>query len=236
MPKRIKDITFEPKAGNPINALVMMFDLSGFSRFFSQPDVQQYVPKYLNKIFNCVSININGGNDWWGESPGYLSSLKPPIHQKFLGDGALYLWNLNDFGQTNVVILANRLWNLKNGFEKVSGACSEEVPVIDLPEKIRFGLSAGSVYKLTYTNSIQTEYIGYPINLASRLQGYCRDLGFIASARLNLPPKKLSENGYIKVIAKNLKGFPKEIVIVDGTEYEELDNETREQLFERIKI
>lgn len=234
MPRRIKDITFEPRAGNPINALVLIFDLGGFSRFFSQPDVQQYVPKYLNKIFNCVTIVIHGGTNWWAEKPIRLGPLQSPIHQKFLGDGALYIWNLNEFSPSNVVALANRLWNLKTAFVKVLGTCSEEVPVVDLPDKIRFGLSAGSVYKLTYLDSTQTEYIGYPINLASRLQGYCRDLGFIASARLNLPPKDLSDNGYIKVIAKNLKGFPKEIVIVDGNEYRRLDEITREQLFDSI--
>lgn len=187
MPKKIKDITFKPEAGNPINALVLIFDLGGFSKFFSQPDVHLYVPKYLNRIFNCMSINIYGGMPWWNPTPTKISSYQPPIHQKFLGDGGLYIWDLNAFGQNSVVSLANRLWNLKTNFKKVINACSEEVPVIELPDKIRFGLSAGSVYKLTYLNSTRTEYIGYPINLASRLQGYCRDLGFIASARLNLP-------------------------------------------------
>jgi hypothetical protein len=169
------------------------------------------------------------------DEPGQLTPLQPPIHQKFLGDGALYIWNLNDLGPTKVVNLANRLWNLKSKFKNVLSACSDEVPVVDLPDKIRFGLSAGSVYKLTYLSSNQTEYIGYPINLASRLQGYCRDLGFIASARLNLPEKTLTDNGYIRVIAKDLKGFPREIVIVDGAEYKKLDDTIREQLFENIQ-
>jgi class 3 adenylate cyclase len=214
---------------------VLIFDLGGFSRFFAQPDVQQYVPKYLNKIFKCMSIIIYGGPQWWMDDKKVTGPFLPPIHQKFLGDGALYIWSINNNAdQKRVLYLANRLWNLKNNFIKIVNECSDEVPVVDLPDKIRFGLSAGSVYKLTYLKSRKAEYIGYPINLASRLQGYCRDLGFIASGRINLPEKMLSDNGYIKVIAKNLKGFPKEIVIVDESEYEILDEPTRDQLFESI--
>lgn len=134
----------------------------------------------------------------------------------------------------DIMYFVNRLWNLKNKFSNVLEHCKDEVPVVDLPNRIRFGLSAGSVYKLTYANSTQTEYIGYPINLASRLQGYCRDLGFIASARINMKEKTLSEHGYLKVIAKNLRGFPKEIVIVDKNEYDGLDPKIKEELFEEL--
>lgn len=236
MAEPIKDMNFESEAGNPINALVLIFDLSGFSKFFSQPDVHLYVPKYLNKIFNCMSIIINGGNAYWDANTSkYYSAFPEPIHQKFLGDGALYIWNLNNFKSKDIIFLANRLWILKNGFKVVKNSCSDDVPVIDIPDRIRFGVSAGSVYKLTYNGSEETEYIGYPINLASRLQSYCRDLGFIASARIKLPQKTLSEYGYIKVVAKNIKGFPKEIVIVDDSEYQELDNDLRDQLFDKIQ-
>ena len=231
---------FKSEASPPTQALVLIFDLGGFSKFFAQPDVHQYVPKYLNRIFNCIDICINGGNQYWVEGNRDESPFMPPVHQKFLGDGGLYIWTfkkgLKEYEKQDILILVNRLWNLKHYFETIIQYCSDDVPVIDLPNKIRFGLSAGSVHKLTYTNSTLTEYIGYPINLASRLQSYCRDLGFIASGRINLKEKELSENNYIKVVAKNLKGFPKEIVLVDAQEYEDLDSNIKDELFEQLDL
>src|SRR5207249_2003782 len=100
------------------------------------------------------------------------------------------------------------------------------------PRRIRFGVAAGSVYKLTYEDGSGTEYIGYAINLASRLQKYCRELGFIGSARVDLPRKFLKECSYIRVVAKDLKGFPREIVLVDEREFGALDEARKTMLFE----
>jgi len=234
-------IKFRPQASPATQALILTFDLEGFSRFFSQPDVHHYVPIFLNRVFDAVSIVINGGKDYWTPDSGLLKPfLMPPVHQKFLGDGALYIWTfkkgLVEFKKNtgDIASFINMIWNLKTFFKNIIKACSDDVPVVDLPQRIRFGVTAGSVYKLTYSKSHDTEYIGYCINLASRLQSYCRELGFIASARIDLPEKTLKKHGYQKVIAKNLKGFPKEIVIVDKKEFNELSEEIKEELFDII--
>jgi hypothetical protein len=152
----------------------------------------------------------------------------------------LYIWTFKKGlkevkeRQWDITTLVNEIWNLKTFFKNLVDACADDVPVADLPRKIRFGITAGSVYKLTYENSNRNEYIGYCINLASRLQSYCRDIGFIASARVELPQKILKEYGYIKVLAKNLKGFPSEIVIVDKKEYDHLEPKLRKDLFDNI--
>ena len=233
-----RDFKFEPRASRGSQALVLIFDLEGFSRFFSQPDVHNYVTNFLNSVFDSMSIIMNGGNDWWAEKKD-MGPFKNPIHQKFLGDGALYIWkhgnNNNGLTDKDVMYLANRIWNLKSHFNEIVKNCADrDVPVVDLPRKIRFGLAAGSVYKVTYINSRQVEYIGYPINLASRLQSYCRELGFIASARVGLPEKILKQHKYIKVVAKDLKGFTPEIVIVDKKEYNALDETIKTQLFDEL--
>lgn len=153
----------------------------------------------------------------------------------------MYIWTfkkgLREFkdNESRNTTFVNMLWNLKKYFGNVVKACSDDVPVVDLPQRIRFGITAGSVYKLTYSKSHATEYIGYCINLASRLQSYCRELGFIASARIDLPEKKLKKHGYQKVIAIDLKGFPREIVIVDKDEFKELSEEIKKDLFDIIK-
>lgn len=146
----------------------------------------------------------------------------------------LYIWKYSDFEKKDITQLLNRLWNLKINFDNVNSKSSEDVPVVDIPQRIRFGISAGSVYKLTYTASKKEEFIGYSINLASRLQNYCGELGFIASARLNAPHKTLSDAKYKRVIATKIKGFPREIVIVDEGEYNSLNGEIKSELFAEL--
>lgn len=234
-------LIFKDQTGMAREAFVLVFDLEGFSNFFSQPDVQEYVSRYLNRIFDAVSINIYGGKHYWGKDDEQNKILTPflaPSHVKFLGDGALYIWTFNrgdrDKYKNEILYFINRCWNLKNDFLKIVDLCSEDVPVADLPRRIRFGFASGSVNKLTYRYFDRTEYIGYCINLASRLQSYCRELGFIASARIRLSNKIIKEHRYHKVWAKKLSGFPKEVVIVDKEEYERLSAKTKKELFEEI--
>ena len=226
---------FETTASYPEQALVLMFDLEEFSKFFSQPDVHTYVPKYINHILECMNIIITGGKAYWDKTDNKdLENYNPmpnPIHTKYLGDGMLYIWRYNDFSSKQLIAFINRLWNLKVFFNDVLEKCSEDVPVVDIPKKIRFGISAGSVYKLTYQNSNKEEYIGYSINLASRLQNYCKELGFIFSGRVNPPKKDIDKNDYLKVVTTKMRGLPNEIVYVDKAEFEKLSPEIKEELF-----
>ncbi len=226
---------FKPTASVPEHGIALMFDLAGFSQFFAQPDVNLYVPKYLNHIIDAMSIIIHGGQNKWLEGEKKYEPLPEPIHWKFLGDGLLVLWKYNDFKKEQLGLLMNRCWNLMVNFEELNLIANEDVPVMDIPQKIRFGISAGTIYKLTYEYSKSEEYIGYCINLASRLQSYSRELGFIVSGRLNPLKKDLEKNQYLKVVAKNIKGFPNEIVIVDKESYDHLDQEMRNELFDEIE-
>ena len=152
-----------------------------------------------------------------------------------MGDGALYvvlpLAGESDFKTTTLSALCNRLWNLKKYFGIVVKKSLEHVHIVQLPRRIRFGLSHGSVYELKKPKTIAREYIGFCINLASRLQSYCRDLGFIASARLMIPDSDLKKHNYMKIIATQLKGFENELVVVDANEYKNLSEEIRDNFF-----
>jgi class 3 adenylate cyclase len=234
-PKRFDG--FKTHAGRATNGLAMIFDLEGFSKFFNQPDVHEYVPTYLNLVIDAVERCIFGGPTVWtteGDDVKPLGIL--PIHRKFLGDGMLYVWSFSGLPPEEctmaIVSLCNRLWNLKRHFSKVNAHCTERVPVADLPSRIRFGIGRGTIMELTRDSASEREYIGFCINLASRLQEYCRALGFIASARVSLPDEVLKTHGYRKVIATQLKGFPKEIVVVDSIEFQRLEQATRSLLFE----
>ena len=244
MARSLRVPTFVQHAGPPRHAVAMLFDLEGFSKFFNQPDVQRYVPKYLNHTFGAVAAVLRGGSKlYWlpdnvGRDQDALVARKP-VYEKFLGDGALYLWVLGD-EETDFPLpfrsqLLDRLWQLKAFFGKVVARCTRDVPVYDLPSRIRFGLAGGTVYELTDTKAGASEYVGVCINLASRLQKYCPDLGFIASARMELPLSALERGNWKKVVAKGLRGFPKEIVIVDTDEYEGLDENVKEDLFMNLE-
>lgn len=229
---------FASHAKAPQNAIALIFDLEGFSRFFNQPDISDYLPAFLNAIFGAVETCITGGSTYWEEDEE-LPALKLRVAQrKFMGDGALYILLPPEgeslFDTPTITKLCNRLWNLKNDFDKVIKKCADDVPVFDLPPRIRFGIARGSVFELPSSNGENSEYVGFCINLASRLQKYCPSLGFIASARLRIAMASLSKNGYTRVVAKTIKGFPKEIVFIDKLELDGLSKEEKEELFELI--
>lgn len=230
--------SFDSTASRPKHAFALVYDLEGFSRFFNQPDVHEYVPKFLNRVSEAVRRVIFGGDAYWTDYGNKLQPLSlQPTHEKFLGDGALYLWTEGPANKINPVFvgqLCNRLWDLKSTFGEIVQRATETSPVVDLPQRIRFGLARGTVYELRRKGSRQKEYIGFCINLASRLQKYCPDLGFIASARIRLPEATREKSGYTRVVAKQIKGFPKEIVIVDQAEYEGLDAAVRDEYFEPL--
>jgi class 3 adenylate cyclase len=233
-----KSWLFAPKASRAHNGLAMVFDLQGFSDFFNQADVHEYISVYLNHVFWAVAICIQGGQAYWsGSSDAYRPLNLPRPALKFMGDGALLVWNeseaAGEFDRAEFMFLANRLWTLKSNFAAVNTACLDKVPVADLPPRIRFGLARGSIYEL-HSAGGRVEHVGFCINLASRLQTYCRELGFIASARIGLQGDALHEHGYCKVIAKCIPGFPKEVVIVDRRELEQLDATVRSHLFDDI--
>ena len=143
-----RTIQFEATASRPKKGLVVIYDLEGFSQFFNQPDVQDYVPKFLNRVNDAIGRIIYGGAQYW-----LPSELKPtvtrsaltalPAHEKFLGDGAMFIW-LDQGGSTIstqfVVELCNHLYNLQSSFEEVVKAAYDEMPVFDLPKPIRIGI------------------------------------------------------------------------------------------------
>lgn len=65
MRKHICTFKFSDKASYPKNALALMYDLEGFSRFFNQPDVQNYVPAFLNHVSEAMSVVLFSGNAYW---------------------------------------------------------------------------------------------------------------------------------------------------------------------------
>ncbi|MBN7799506.1 hypothetical protein J0A67_01470 [Algoriphagus aestuariicola] len=226
-------------AERPTIGLALVFDISGFTNFFNKPDIHYYVTDYINQIINCVETNIFGGLDFWSnEEEDEIDALDAkPILRKFLGDGMLYVWEDNDEGILSVpdikIDLINRLWNIQLKFDKINKRLNETIPIGDLPNSIKFGIAQGTIFKLTEVNGT-IDCIGPCINLASRLVKYSHEINFIASARLNLPKQKLEENGYFRIIAKELRSFENEIVIIDKNDYENVNLADKKRLFREL--
>lgn len=232
--------SFTGKASYPRNAVALLYDLEGFSRFFSQPDVQDYVPAFLNHVSTAIGVNLFGGEAYWVQDNAIIDPLEIEVaHEKFMGDGALYILlppaGAADFPAGTLQHLCNRLWTFKSRFDVVVNRALEMVPVVEVPRKVRFGLSRGSVYELRMQSTAASEYIGFSINLASRLQKYCPELGLIASARLMLSDRDIAKHGFTKVVATQLRGFQDEIVLIDRVEYEALPADIRQRLFKEVQ-
>jgi class 3 adenylate cyclase len=239
-------IRFKYEDNDQKHGFVMVFDLEGFTQFVNQPGVDDYhLTEYLNVVFKSVDVCLLGGTPSWADYDekiwvpfSQVEKYSKPSHVKFMGDGALYLWtrpfNNSDFKLEFILLLMNRLATLREDFENVVRLCSDEIQSFNVPERIRFGFARGTVYELSgqrLAEKSQKEYVGSCINLASRLQNYCPELGFIASARLAIPKSVLDEHGYMVVSAKKIRGFQREKVIVIREEYESLPKKTKTELF-----
>ena len=149
------------RASRAKNGIALIFDLEGFSKFFNQPDVHEYIPEYLNTVIDAVETCIFGGKKPGENKITYDPLPIFPAHKKFLGDGMLYVWtppkDAHTFPTPFITLLANRLWNLKRNFGVLNKACVDTVPVFQLPPRIRFGLARGTVYELSAAGSQERE-------------------------------------------------------------------------------
>jgi len=224
-------------AERPTLGLALVFDISGFTNFFNKPDIHFYMTEYINQVIETVEIIIWGGESYWSKTNQYKPLSGKPIMRKFLGDGMLYVWEDTEKGLITKndfkIALINRLYNLQLNFDKINKRLNETIPIGDLPNSVKFGIAQGTILKLTEENGA-VDCIGPCINLASRLVKYCSEINFISSARLNLPASELEKSGYFKIIAKELRSFENEIVIIDKDDYENVNAADKKRLFKEI--
>ena len=221
-------LRFEPEVTEKVLGIALVFDLQGFSAFFNQPWAKSSTPRYLDLVFSAVTTELFGGRRFWGDKAS-VGHFPHPVHQKFLGDGMLYIWTppsgKDRFSDDFAAELTRRLCGFREQFPLINEACKGPIPyTFTLPERIRFGLAGGLMYELARKDSSEKEYMGFCINLASRLQGYCPGLGLVLSAGLQLPEATMKKLDLIRVVATNIKGFEKEEVLVCRDEYESLSD------------
>ena len=226
-------------SGDFFGGIVVIYDIMGFTRFFNQPDVYNYAPRYLNAIGGVISDLLEAREaDWLSENPyGPHRWDEHLLHRKFMGDGELLVFGTpkGESQTQRIKSLIHGIFCILRGFDTINARIRDEIPVADLPTGLRFSMSRGTIMKLVPDGGDrEPEYIGFPITLASRLQSHCRGIRFIASGKVG--PRKIRPDAseYVTMKTRGLKDFPPELVLLDAASYHALDAAEREALFEEL--
>jgi class 3 adenylate cyclase len=174
-------------------AIVVSFDLGGFSDFCNQPEASFAAPRLAKRVFDFLNETLGDKDDSDG-----LNSIKPgilvvPSFIKFTGDGALMLWLLpknQDFPQKFCNLLVASIRGFQQRVQAALPACEKEWRVHKLPSRLRVGIATGIVYAMRPPHAFTgftapSDYVGYCINLAVRLQNHCPQMGFIVHGHLH---------------------------------------------------
>ena len=219
--------------------MAVIFDLEEFTTFCTKPQIEYRLPLFLNETFggicSCLDPNWAEGDDY-----AFLLDGEAPEHTKFLGDGSLVIWRLPEEVEVQenfIAKLLSRLFIARETFPALAEEFHQKYALADIPRKLRFGIAAGEIIRLRLSKpSGGGEYVGFPINLASRLQSYCRELGFIVSGRIGLSPTSMETLKFKQVVANDMRGIGSEIVYVDELDYETLSSAVRDKHFELVVI
>lgn len=148
-----------------INALSVLFDLEGFTNFCKQIDPQLAVPEYLSDFLKWLFGEIRRQSVNKSYPEGYYMYTDLPLLSKFIGDGVLFLWdieNLSELKIHNIVVLMNNIcvrYRTKF-FKKIV------TKIISPPKILRCGIARGTIYSVGNGN----DFVGPCINMSARLQ------------------------------------------------------------------
>lgn len=139
--------------GKPCEVLAAVIDMRGFSAFCEKPNIESpYTCGLMTSFYHMVRTTF---------------SKYPPELIKFLGDGVIAIW------QTNVEDRQVAINNCIEGSTSLHGKWQiirrSEHFSHGTPAEIAAGISFGLASKLSFGD----DYIGRPINIASRLCSVC---------------------------------------------------------------
>ncbi|MBC2594513.1 adenylate/guanylate cyclase domain-containing protein [Ruficoccus amylovorans] len=141
------------KFGKPCEVLASIIDLRGFSQFCEKPTIESpYTCGLMHSFYQAVRH-------------GYIKY--PPDLLKFLGDGVLALWETTAEDRevaietclSGSLDIHNRWQVVRRSPQFTHGA----------PEEVAVGISFGLASRLPEVG----DYIGRPVNIASRLSSVC---------------------------------------------------------------
>jgi class 3 adenylate cyclase len=209
-----------------VEAVAAVFDLAGFTRFCNQVDPHLAVPRYLGSFLDWLFGEIR--ERLTAESDGVHQKLwaELPFLTKFLGDGALFLWNTRGLSEALICKIVTMLYGIcydyrHEFFPRISMAVDKP------PSVLRCGIARGRVFSV----GDGRDYIGHCINNASRLQKLSL-LTFCFPHRGFNIQECMPENYRRLFVQKSVsvRGIgEKELIWVLKNEFDRLPEKTREQ-------
>jgi class 3 adenylate cyclase len=207
-----------------VEALAVVFDLSGFTNFCSKVDPHLSVPEYLSNFLYWMfdEIRTEFTTKVYRKSKALWSEL--PFLAKFLGDGVLFLWDTSNMTETRICNIVVSLLCIcreyRNTFHR------EIKTVVGSPPKVlRCGIARGRVFSVGNGQ----DYVGSCINIASRLQKWS-DLAFCFSQRgfdIEQDMEEVNRRNFVEKLV-TLRGIGEELVWVLKKEFNNLPEKERE--------
>jgi class 3 adenylate cyclase len=158
----------EVEYGKPCEVLALIIDIRGFTVFCEQPQIESpYICGLMSAFYHMVNRSLQ---------------RFPPDMTKLLGDGVLAIWQTTPADRELAVNVAlEAALSLRNQWKQVQDSphFSHGAPQ---------ALGAGICFGLASHFELVNDYIGRPINIASRLCGACPgDRVYVDRAVPNIP-------------------------------------------------
>lgn len=237
-------IEFDSEASSGQTAIVVSFDLCGFSDFCNRADAHKSIPLLISRLFDEINgyyaTNVLEAFDHFWRfkvTSENADKLREPDFVKYTGDGAIVIWRVPKEAKARsefCTALVYAMKFLQGHLEDKLPEWEREWNVQGLPRKVRFGIALGLVYPLKRKPILPTDdetidYVGYCINLAVRLQDHCPEFQFVVHE--NLYPKI---QAMVPLRAIGMKGTREERVLVFLDDFEMTSQLRWQTKFERV--
>jgi hypothetical protein len=211
-----------------IEALSVIFDLEGFTKFCEQRDPQLVVPEYLSEFLKWLFQKIKDGLKRKEFSEGYQTWADLPFLSKYLGDGVLFLWDTETMSDTSIRNVVAGMLDIWESYKK------DFLPLISKrvtypPAVLRCGIAQGRIYSIGNGE----DFVGPCINLSHRLQKL-QAISFCFS-RAGINPDDFSDSYKKQFVVKkiSIRGIGDgELICVLKDEYQSLDPSDKEKFID----
>lgn len=208
---------------NQVDALSVMFDLEGFTKFCKQIDPQLAVPEFLSKFLTWIFQQIKLELIDKEFEEGYKTFASLPFMSKFMGDGLLFLWDTSQLEEGAIADIVVSMREICKNYNK-KFVKEIEYSIVDTPQKLRCGIARGFIYSVGNGN----DFVGPCINVSARLQKF-NSLSFCFSRR-GISPSAMHDSFKDTFLVKkvDIRGIGEtELVCVVKEEFEKLSPEEK---------
>jgi len=173
----------EIEYGLPCEVLSAVIDMRGFSSFGEQPSIESpYTCGVMTAFYAMVSKGFK---------------RYPPDLVKFLGDGVLAVWQTNSKDRNIAIDVC------LDGLSKLPPTWQQIIRGPEFTHGAPPGIGSGVSFGLASKLMIDSDYIGRPINVASRLCGICPP----GKTYISRDVPEVKDHHPVKPISVNIKSY-----------------------------